>query len=365
MTPRLRRFAKRSRGAFGAGPRLLAGTLSRALPWILLWAGLGVAGCGDVPSSLMPVLRFLERPIQRPFRPADLVSDQMVFDWQLRDLGLEAERGTSFDPYTLEIEGRTAEVRIVGTRHEIDRPVDFDAADVERLDVILGSRRAGSTATGDVSILWAAPGEGFDSSRALEVVGGELVAGDLRLYQVALRRHPGWRGRIGHLRLAVSIALRGQISVHRITGYRELVAPEKLEALRRDGLEVRLGGQIRDALPALPGLPIERHLSVPDGAELRFAYGTQLAVAGAVRLAVTVITEEGERHRIFEVAVSPDGTLDGHASDRWHDGAVSLATFAGRQITLRLEASADQTLDPRQGFALWGHPEVLAPDRAH
>ncbi len=343
----------------------LRGNLPRVLPWILLWAALGVAGCGDAPpGSLRPVLRFLDRPVQRPFRPADLASDEVVFDWRLRDLELVAERGTSLDPYTLEIAGRTTEVRMVGKRLEIDRPVDFDATAIDRLDVVLGSRRTGSTATGDVTILWAAPGEGFDSTRGLEVAGGEQVAEDLRLYQIALRRHPGWTGRIGRLRLAISIALQGQISVRRITGYRELVTPEKLEALRRDGLEVRLGGQIRDALPALPGLPIERRLIVPEGAELRFAYGTQVAVAGTVRLAVTVITEESEKRRIFEVAVVPDGTPGAHASGRWHDGTVSLAAFAGQQVTFRLEASADQTLDPRQGFALWGHPEVLAPGRA-
>lgn len=327
---------------------------------------LSLSGCGGPePGSLRVVERLIEVPPQRAFRPADLVEDEVVFDWPLRGLGIGADWGVAQEPGAVAIEGAPAKVWMEGNRLSIERPVELDAEGIDRIDVVLVSRKEGATYTGNVVLMWAPPGEAIDESRGLEVPGGEPVGDNLRLYQFPLRREPGWQGAIGRLRIVCVVAERAQIGARRLTGLREVVGAEQLATLRERGLEASLGQQSRNALLALPGLPVEKELELPEGAELRFAVGAQRGVEQRVELAVSVIPEGGAPETLWSSTLVPVGEEDdrGSKTGRWHPVTVALGAWAGQSITLRLEASTQTPLDLRQGFALWAHPEILAPRR--
>lgn len=309
------------------------------------------------------VERFVAEPPQRAFRPADLVEDEVVFDWSLRGLGIGADWGDIQEPGAVAIEGAPAEVWMESNRLSIERPVALDAESIDRIDIVLVSRKPDSTYTGNLRLFWSAPGQPIDETQGLEVPAGEPVGNNLRLYQFSLRRQPSWQGPIGRLRIVCVIAERARIGVRRLTGLHEVVGAGQLAALRDHGLKASLESQARDALLALPGLPIERRLELPPGAELRFAVGAQRGVEQRVGMTVTVVREGGSEHQPWRAVLraSTDAEEEGLAVGQWHPVRVDLGDWARETVTLRLEATSDAPLDLRQGFVLWAHPEVLAP----
>ena len=351
-------------GSTRSGHGRRGGLGGRTVVAILALSALGLACDGSgAPGSLRTVERFVEAPIQEPFRPADLVSGEPLFDWKLRGLGVGADWGGEQATYSLDLAGQSAVVSMEGNRLQIERAVDLDAAQVDRVDIVLASRREGASFTGNVSLLWAEAGGTLETARGFEVPAGEPIDGGLRLYQFALRSHPAWSGRIERIWIVCSIAERARIAVRRVTGYRDGVGAEQLMTLHQRGLKASLGEQARDALLALPGMPIERQVALPERAELRFAVGLQEGLDQPVDLRVEaeIVGQEASVLWRGRLTPEPEAEPDALAPGRWHSVRVPLRSVAGQEVTLRLVADSETTLDPRQGFALWGHPEILAP----
>jgi hypothetical protein len=314
------------------------------------------AACGGrrPPGSMAVVLRFVEPPPQEPFHREAVVEDRPVFDWRLKShdvtfawLEPQARRHIALSDAELEIVWE-------GDRPTFVWRVDLEAAAVDRIDLVAESLHPETRRTGDVAFYWAAPGEPLAESRKLVVTDGEAIHEGRRRYPLKLAGEPEWRGRISTLKVAWAVPEKVRVRLLAMTGYDEEIAPGRLRELAAVGITAAIAEQFRDALPALPGAGIERRLTLPPEAELRFAYGSQGGVRAAVRFTASVVGAGGRR-RLFAATVAP-GSEPG-----WREATVDLSAWAGEDVRIVLEAEAEGELDLAQGLPLWGHPEVLAP----
>ena len=72
---------------------------------------------------------------------------------------------------------------------------------------------------------------------------------------------------------------------------------------------------------------------------------------------VLAIEEGGDQAVLFEDRITAEGSRAG----TWLDTVVDLATFAGREMTFRLETDATPEHIGARGFPVWGNPEIVAP----
>lgn len=307
------------------------------------------------PGSMGVVQRFIEREPQEPFRRVSMVRGVPVFDWRLAEHEVLADWLAPRPPRRIVLDGVPVELAWEDDRVKISRAADFDAAAIDRIEVVIASRVPRVTRTGEVALYWAGLGEELSGSRQLLARAGELVGEDRRRYRLWVGGEPAWTGRIARLQLICVLPQQVRIQVLGIVGFEETVIEERLAELAHTGVQVAIGEQARNALPGLPGQTIERELEIPRGAELRFAYGLQAGVRVPVRFRVSAVVD-GEPRRLFEAGLDP-----GAEPPRWYEAAVGLGAVAGRRVRLVLETEAGEGLDPARGLPLWGHPEVLAP----
>ncbi len=328
-------------------------------PWkraLTVAALLAVLACdGRQPGPLDVILRFIEAAPQEPFRRQAVVEDRPVFDWNLEPHGVVAAWLEPQPRRRITLPDAEIDLVWVGHRLNLAAAVDLDAAAVDRIDIVVESRVPGFHRTGDLAFYWAGPGENLAASRQLVISDGEALPGLRRRYRLRLAGEPGWRGRIAKLRAEWPAPQGVRFQILRLTGADETVDPERLRRFAADGIKGAIGGDIRDALPALPGAPVERRGRLPAGAELRFAYGLQPGLRRPVRFAVAVAAA-GRSRRLFEATIDP-----AFAAPGWQPGAVDLGDYAGEEVRIVLETVAEGELDLARGLPLWGHPEVLAP----
>lgn len=230
-------------------------------------------------------------------------------------------------------------------------------ADVDRFDVELVSGHSTNTLTGDVAVYWAGPGEKLSARHGLIESRGTLGPEGRRLYRIGVGSHAGWTGDPQRIRwVFASLATAGPVSLCAVTGIDETLPKERLHAWLVSGWKGTLGGQIRSALPAVPGLPIERTVTMPTGAELRLFYGAPGGVRNDLDFEVWAQPAGGARERLGQWRLA-----SGDGRDRWHEALVDLRALAGSQTVLSLELAATGELDPGNGLPLWGNPEIVAP----
>ncbi len=130
------------------------------------------------------------------------------------------------------------------------------------------------------------------------------------------------------------------------------------------GTKVTLDGEVRNALIALPGLPVERRLEVPQGASLHFSYGAQRTAPLALHFRISAEPDDGDAMLLFEASLVAESDLD-----QWHQAEVDLASLAGRTVRFELTVGTEEQgfkggpAESRRGISVWGNPEVLAPSR--
>lgn len=304
------------------------------------------------------VMRFIEDPPQEPYRRQLLVEDRVVFDWQLEDRETAANWLEAGAPRQLLVDGETAELAFDGKRLELTWPVDFEAAEVSRVEVLLANLGDPDQHVANVQFLWAGAGDQPESPRRLGAydIDSHRIAADLLRYRLWVRGEAEWSGRINQLRVACDLRPEARIAVRGIVGYAETLPEDRLAELAQSAVQGMVGMQLRNAIPALPGFPTLRRLDVPPGAELRFGYALSQGVRSAVRFTVTATVDGQPSRALFSDQLSPR-----EQPPRWHDAVVDLSSFVGSEISLRLETSSREPLDPAHGFPLWSNPEALAP----
>lgn len=116
-----------------------------------------------------------------------------------------------------------------------------------------------------------------------------------------------------------------------------------------DAARVRLGPESRDSLYAhCPAELVFAGVELPAGAKLQTGLGFVAGEsAGPVEFEV-VVESSGGQETVLQKTVD--------AADRWIEGEASLASYAGRPVTLRLRARG-----PSGSVAVWGNPLLYEP----
>ena len=227
----------------------------------------------------------------------------------------------------------------------LERRVQFQADGISMLEVKMSG--------GDLGHLvfsWAPEGALIDSAREIKhsITAAEEQQG---LVRVLLDQHPLWNGPIARLRLSFIQRPGKPLQLQtlalmrlRLTGDGGNWTPELHK--------VDIQQEVRSAILAHPGKPLEIAAEPGPGSVLRFGYGVWGSPgAGTLR----VDWEDGTgQHSLLEDALSD-------AERRWHDVEVDLDAVAGRRGKLRLSVSLEQELDPFQGAYFLAQPEIVPP----
>ncbi len=323
----------------------------RATPLAAVAAAALFAACA--PPREEVALRFIAEPAHELYGPARVIAARPAVVWDLSDPA-EAGRWRA---------GGAAEgvrqwgggLQLLGERSffTLIRDVRLRAERVDSFDLTLGRTRGVA-----VALWWARAGEGWSEERRVAAGPDRIPSESEATVPFPVAGHPRWEGTIVRLRLTLSVPPSQRPLIRRLAAVAEEVDPGALAAAVGRPWLADLGGEVRNALPAPPGVPIERELTVPKGARLAFGYGLTAPAGREVRFRAVFADAEGGEVEIFAAAVG-----DGDA-ERWHAATAGLEALAGARGTLRLETAAGEGADPyplAAALPLWGAPEVIAP----
>ena len=272
-----------------------------------------------------------------------------AFTWQLSTLA--DVRGWRLEGAEARaVSRRRVLITPTGPEPALERAVELEAIDVDRIEVRLAGPKARS-----VTLSWAGPLEPFSAERSITAELRPAPAGRGRVARLELAGHPWWSDRIARLRLDPFGGADAPVEVLSITGLQRVADEARVAAAAARPWKVELDADARNALLTVPGIASERRLAVPEGAILRFSYGLQQGVRVPVRFKVAVAAENDDPRTVFSDRLDPRRG-EGRT---WRDASVSLAGFAGRPVTVRLETDADPGFDPVHGLPVWGNPEIL------
>ncbi len=279
---------------------------------ILLAAGCVMSVCN--PPRIIPsptVLRFIEQEGPwEPFEPRALFRVKTVFAWEFQ---------APEDLQAWEMQH--------GNRTKLwSSATDFVTSSVDALEVEMKDGSA------SITLSWAGPGESFSATRTVPVphVNRDANAG-LKSYRIHLADHPAWKGRIVRIRLRIYSPI-GDFTPHRVVASRENLVPAHLQAALARPWKIEFGNDLRNALLAWPGSPIEREVIVPKGGELHFAYAVPETVFAPIHFKVAVARPDGAPEPLFSAVAEP--TASPSETALWHQARVDLSRFAGQKIRL-------------------------------
>jgi arylsulfatase A-like enzyme len=321
---------------------------------------LGAVACARGPEPPLPpagiALRFIAEESAEVPSPDRLFASEPVFRfsfasaderarWRLRDAA--AAPGP---------EGRLV-LETTGPAASLERPVQFDADDVDRIELRLAGQPSDA-----VELSWATSLQRFTSERTIVAEPGETPDGAGRSCRFDLRGHPWWTGRIDRLRIAPVSKGGGRLALLSLEGSRRAADAARLASAAARAWKAELAHDARNALLGPPGQPVERRLIVPAGAALHFGYGLEPGARTPVRFEVTVTEDGAPPRRLFSRRLDPRRGGGG----RWYEATVPLDDLAGRPIAVRLTTRAGPAFDPTRGVPMWANPEVTGgppPDR--
>jgi hypothetical protein len=315
---------------------------------LLLWLPLVACSAPDEPLRL--ALRFLEEEPTAIVDASNLLDSHSVFLWARSDtrcaqIWPESEAATSPLDGIVSVSWSLDRVMLVLAKRPPGTVVDG-------VEMELRSLSERDTRTGRALLQWADGAGRFGGQRSAREPHGELDESGARRYRLT-RKDGRLDARVG-LRLVVLPPNGSRIGICSVRGISEKYDPAGVA--RIDGCcKVSLGGQYRSAIPALRDNRLERALLVPRSAELRFAYGLLEGADSAVGFEVLLIDDEDGEVQRFDHVLTP-----GEAGV-WHEARVSLATFGGRRVVVRLETDPADALAGRGSAAFWAHPEIVYP----
>ncbi len=284
----------------------------------------------------------------------ELFDEEPVFTWKFAssaDVAPWQTRGLA----AARLERREWRLQAAGDDPQLVRRLELDAAELHLLEVTLSG-----LVKGKATLFWAGPGESFTEERSLTVEPPAARRRGRVTLTFDLAGQGSWRGDAERLRLDPTDAAADEVRLRSIRGLRRVAKPEQLTAALGRGWKIDLEADVRNALLAVPGVPVERRIEVGRGQRLRLAYGLEATVQQAVEFRVTAAASgrDGEDVLLEETLDPAAG-----AAGAWHQATLDLDAYAGRALRISLETRSAQLLDLARGFAVWGNPEVVGPGR--
>jgi arylsulfatase A-like enzyme len=304
-----------------------------------------LTGCDGVRSQPLAVVdRWIEDDPDGPLNLAGLVAAEPVLELA-PDGAWQPEPGTSATR-----SGGRLELDLERRWGGVTQAVDLDAADVSVVEVSVDGARG-------VMLDWAREDEPLSRERRVEIWLPPHRPTRTEPVRVPVAGHRFWSGRIRVLRVGVVRPPegRGVVVLRGVRALSERIRPEAIADAVGRAWKVDLGGDVRNAVAALPGRPMARLLEVPAGAELRLGYAVEPRQAAAVTFVVDAEREDGTRAELLRA------TASGGDDPRWRDARVDLSRFQGERVRLVLDTATDEPLDPASGLPMWSSPEVVAP----
>ncbi len=300
-------------------------------------------------STSGPVLRFVDRPAQEIFESRRIAVEATAVDlspdpadgtvgWRLE--GAAKPRGWSGGRL---LARSTGDGELVFTRG-----LGAPATGVDVVEVELGGLRPSDS----VRLRWAGEGEDFGPAASIRLGARLGVGAAIRTFRFDVAGHDRWTATTTRLQLVVATEAR-LVQLGRVAGLRLELDRAGLERSLGEPWIAELGGHHRSVLLGPPGHRIERRLVVPPRARLEVATGVPSTQPGAVRFRVEVRAAD-------EPGVAAT-VLDAEGGPSWLDQVADIAAFAGREVTIALEATAEDELDPLLGLPMWADPTVWAP----
>ena len=308
-------------------------------------------GCSRQEASLFDK-KVLERWItEEPTgEKAQIFDEYEVFTWRFKtEQDIEPWNAIQID-WEYRLTGSGLYMRSHHHDPQLHREVDLEAEDL-RVIRIEHSGLIGE----EIKLFWAAPNEAFSEEKSLSVDKEDPGDALNKTYTFEVGRHPHWKGKIGRIRLDPTSQAERRVQLFSITGLDRRVNADRLAVTVSRPWRIDLDRDVRSALYAPPGVPIERRVDLPAGSALRLAWAVEQMRGPAVDFRVVVEPEGGTARTVIESRVDP-----AVGARKWNDASVDLSDFEG-PCRIRLETSSDEALDLQLGFPMWANPEVVAP----
>jgi arylsulfatase A-like enzyme len=314
--------------------------------WLLLLsvAAVAITGCRyhDTGDGRVIADRWVAATSSESFSLADVSREEILFDWRMSDADERDRWRTRFvDRRSRPVPGG---LRVVpeGRRPSLDRQVELDAAEVDRIDVeIAGIRR------GFVRLMWAGPGEPLDDERSIRV-DAEAINGDVVRFELV--EQPAWAGPIDRLRLVPTSVVQQTVVVGGVRGLHYRIDTDRLRSMVDDPLGLELDHELRTGVVLADGGEWRRTIAVPERGELEFLYGRQTRSAGA---AIEVVVERDGRAGV----VAASHALD--ARGVWQRGRVDLTPWSGATVDVAFRLTVPDPTADRREIAYVADPVVL------
>ena len=262
-------------------------------------------------------LRWIDEEPDSALDPLALLRRDTVIEWPLETPADLAEWLRVGDRERLSFEGGIATFSSTLPHVRIGRRVDLDAAAIDAIEI-----EAPYDALEGPILRWAGPGQKLAKERSAEPRPAHFAGDQGRVFSFRLRGHPGWSGRVTRLQLRFRNPRRRPPRLYRIRAVRETADAPRLAAAAARSWKATLDSETRNVLLALPGLPLDRQLTVPASGELRLSYGVEPTQPTHTTLRVTASEADRESKLLFEtVALSGNGGAAG-----WHEARIDLAS---------------------------------------
>ncbi len=362
--------ALRLRSSAAAGQRQGAHPLPAASRTLARCVGLGlaaawivaVAGCASDPRygtrpDVAPIaLRFIADDPQVLFNDEGLFDEEREFVWKLRfpwDLLWWRLGATDVE---LQRSGAPAVFTPRGRSPRLERNAQMDTEPVHAI------RLLAEGATNDWVLYWTRTAERVSGDRHIRAHPRDTDRKEVKAWDFVVASHPRWKKRLLGMRLDPVVEPKQRFQIHSLSGIRFVVNGERLEQVVNRPWKVDLKRDVRNALLIPPGRSVERDITVPERAELRFAYGFRTGIvpphtAEPIRFRVAIARAGGEPETLYEGTLDP--ILTGAAAPRWQERVLDLGPYAGARVRLTLETAANATWQPVHGFPFWANPEVI------
>ena len=283
-----------------------------------------------------------------------LFTSETVFIWRFASEA-DVAPWTTQGLASTRFDRRLWQLRAAGDDPRLVREVELDASDVHLIEVALTGLSQGAA-----TLFWAGPGEDFAEERSLTVEPPAARRGKHVVLKFDLAGHRAWRGTIERLRLDPTDAAADVVRLQSVRGVRRVVQSERLAEVLGRAWKFDLAADARNALLAVPGVPIDHEIEIGRDQRLHLSYGLDATVQQAVEFRVEAVADGSEAAEVlFQETLDP--ALD--AGGQWHEATVDLGAYAGRTLRLRLVTETESLLDLARGFAVWGNPEILEPRR--
>jgi len=320
-------------------------------PWqpaaVLVLGALLATACGDQdrrPRSITQ--RLIESEPQHLFVPAVLWPRTAAVEWAFAEPDdVAAWTLRRLKPVRGGAEGL---VLRAGRHPELTWKADLEAAAIGRFELNLDA-----PPETQVRLLWTAEGETFSESRAIRF---ERQGSD---WTCRVAGHRLWSGRVARLRLIMRCPGEQRLVLKRLAGIAASGDRAHLERQLEQAWKVDLGHEVRDALPAPPGLIRTWDVTPGDDAVLELAYGVARGVSEVIGFQVRVDTAKGREKVLLDELIDP---TDPSSTDRWQQASVSLGRYAGQAIRLSFESFSPAPLELDRGLPFWASPVILEPD---